>query len=812
MQHLMGVYDSRTMVRVLDAMRRAVQCYMTYIHQHTISLRDVIPSEETMDAVKRYMRDFMFSLDHAYNLCRRGLTPEWRANMAVDRMTAGFLGNVATIVCSMAGEDSGLSASVRSGAKGSEVNQAQFVCIGQQFEHGRRPLRADPFMASLPSFADGREPKKRGLILNGLLGGLDPIGWWNHTRSGRISLADTAVGTRAAGTSNREFRCGEQSVVIAYDGSVRSSDGFVFDMVYGGDNADGCCIQMTPVPWVQAPLSRLRQELKPQPHDPLFRFIQGAKVTIAALPRDEPLTATALPFQMSKLRDAFSHTVKAPGPGHPACPTYEGYLHAVYEMLRIIRERLFGKVRSRRGRGRFVLPPLPAPSEQHGGFRWDRVRISYFVPHMVMEATIMVELHPTKLLRHRVSFESLGGILRVLLRSISRSRISPGEMAGLVAAYSKGEHNTQMTLNTFHLTGVKHSISSGVERVLELQRVTQKAEVGSVWHFAPWIECRGVGFIKLLCRSLCTAPMRTMVNRSYIAPVSELSEAQSGLSSGSRVLLRGVSVIGSKTAFALAWVMEMDVKECEARGLSLVHIVARMKQQKVLEDTLVFPSDCDGSWCIVVLPMHTESPVSAGMRARERVMLMSLQHNLVHAMDLGGVEGVTNVKVIEKDNWETGPVEPGSEGCMKKRTSPEAILWGGCLKTARFMDGTITDFRRCFTDNVQEATAVLGIEAGCKVYMREMMRVIGASGFISARHIQVSSSIQTWSGNCLSLVSAKTNVNSYILRSIQKQPMNVFAEASFLGSVDKLNGPSAIVMGKVLTAGTHACDVVPCPA
>ncbi|HQT45383.1 MAG TPA: DNA-directed RNA polymerase subunit A'', partial [Candidatus Micrarchaeota archaeon] len=49
-----------------------------------------------------------------------------------------------------------------------------------------------------------------------------------------------------------------------------------------------------------------------------------------------------------------------------------------------------------------------------------------------------------------------------------KSRIEPGEAAGIVAAQSIGEPGTQMTMRTFHYAGVAEQVPTGLPRLIEL--------------------------------------------------------------------------------------------------------------------------------------------------------------------------------------------------------------------------------------------------------------------------------------------------------------------------------------------------------
>lgn len=133
------------------------------------------------------------------------------------------------------------SAMVTTGAKGSMVNHNQVsLMLGQQEIEGRRvPLTA--LGKSAPSF-DPYDPTPRanGLISDRFLTGIKPQEFFFHCMAGREGLVDTAVKTSRSGYLQRCLIKGLESLVVAYDYSVRDSDGSIIQFLYGEDCIDPC--------------------------------------------------------------------------------------------------------------------------------------------------------------------------------------------------------------------------------------------------------------------------------------------------------------------------------------------------------------------------------------------------------------------------------------------------------------------------------------------------------------------------------------------------------------------------------------------
>ena len=131
------------------------------------------------------------------------------------------------------------SAMVLTGAKGSTVNHSQVSCmLGQQELEGRRvPLTAAG--RSLPSFVPyDPHPRAGGYITDRFVSGVRAQDFYFHCMAGREGLVDTAVKTSRSGYLQRCLIKGLESLIVAYDYTVRDTDGSIVQFLYGEDCVD----------------------------------------------------------------------------------------------------------------------------------------------------------------------------------------------------------------------------------------------------------------------------------------------------------------------------------------------------------------------------------------------------------------------------------------------------------------------------------------------------------------------------------------------------------------------------------------------
>ncbi len=85
----------------------------------------------------------------------------------------------------------------------------------------------------------------------------------------------------------------------------------------------------------------------------------------------------------------------------------------------------------------------------------------------------------------RLSKDAFEWVISTIKEQFEKALVHPGEMVGSITAQSIGEPATQMTLNTFHFSGVasKSQITRGVPRLRELINVSKNPKTPSITAF-----------------------------------------------------------------------------------------------------------------------------------------------------------------------------------------------------------------------------------------------------------------------------------------------------------------------------------------
>ncbi|KAG0308698.1 hypothetical protein BGZ98_007169 [Dissophora globulifera] len=295
-----------------------------------------------------------------------------------------------------------------SGAKGSYVNVTQISCaLGQQELEGRRV----PIMVSgksLPSFAPfDSSARAGGYIAGRFLTGIRPQEYYFHCMAGREGLIDTAVKTSRSGYLQRCLIKHLEGLRVAYDQTVRDSDGSILQFHYGEDSLD----------------------VIKQAHINQFKF--SAENSLALIAKYRPAQVLPLLDQV----EALSHSKKVARKPHKYDPTLSlfspsSHVGAVSEAF----EKKLNDYVDKNPDGIIQSPDgvVTKKSERFKGLDKKKFKAMMYLRYM-------------------------------------NSLVEPGEAVGLLAAQGVGEPSTQMTLNTFHFAGFgAKNVTLGIPRLREI--------------------------------------------------------------------------------------------------------------------------------------------------------------------------------------------------------------------------------------------------------------------------------------------------------------------------------------------------------
>lgn len=120
------------------------------------------------------------------------------------------------------------------GTKGSSANVGQIKgAVGQQYMGGKR-IWANASRLSSHYDRNDESPEARGLVESSFYEGLTPTEMYFIQAAGRENVIETYLKTPSIGKLERFLERSLENVIVAYDGSVRNSNGFLYSLSYNG--------------------------------------------------------------------------------------------------------------------------------------------------------------------------------------------------------------------------------------------------------------------------------------------------------------------------------------------------------------------------------------------------------------------------------------------------------------------------------------------------------------------------------------------------------------------------------------------------
>lgn len=166
---------------------------------------------------------------------KKGLSREeqnFKENLLMEKVNVAK--SIGIILAKNASKSNAIIAQTEEGAgtKGSSANVGQIkASVGQQYMSGKR-LWAEADRLSSHFDRDDETPQARGLVESSFYEGLTPFEMLTIQAAGRENVIETYLKTPVLGKLERFLQRSMENVTVAYDGSIRNSNGFFYSSSY----------------------------------------------------------------------------------------------------------------------------------------------------------------------------------------------------------------------------------------------------------------------------------------------------------------------------------------------------------------------------------------------------------------------------------------------------------------------------------------------------------------------------------------------------------------------------------------------------
>ena len=701
----------------------------------------------------------------------------------------------------------------RSGSKGSTINISQMTAVvGQQSVEGKRI----PFgfkYRTLPHFTkDDYSPESRGFVENSYLRGLTPTEFFFHAMAGREGLIDTAVKTAETGYIQRRLVKALEDVMAKYDGTVRNSLGDVVQFVYGEDGLDGSHIEQQRVDVITCSDEQFDNKFRVDLMDP--------KKAISA-EYLEQATEIAGDLEIQQLLDQEYAQLK----------TDREFLRSLRDddqemfqlpinILRIL-ETAKTIFRIKDGARSDLHPTDVIPAVVDLLDRLVVVRGDDALSREGQEnATRLFKAH----LRSRLAFKRLVmeyslnrlaflHVLGEVESRFKRAAVNPGEMVGVLAAQSIGEPATQMTLNTFHFTGVSSkNVTLGVPRLKEILNVAKDIKTPSMKVYQDEGNTGNQSTAKAL---------RSAIEHTTLRSVTESTEIYYDPDPEQTVIDADKDMVDSfflipedntdDPRMQSRWLLRitLDRRSLLDKGLTVSDVASKIKENYTKDLAIIF-SDNNADEQVIRIRSNSDGKMDDDADLEEDLMLKRLESHILDTLTLRGVPGIDRAFLNQKQKLRVA--EDGALVMRKK--DPLCNEWfldtsGTALGKVLAIPGV--DTTRTYSNSFIEIFEVFGIEATRSALLRELTQVLAFDGsYVNHRHLALLVDVMTARGHLMAITRHGINRadTGALMRCSFEETVEILLEAAACGELDDCRGVSENVMlGQLAPLGTGELDV-----
>jgi len=371
--------------------------------------------------------------------------------------------------------------------------------------------------------------------------------------------------------------------------------------------------------------------------------------------------------------------------------------------------------------------------------------------------------------------------------SIQRSVAQAGEGVGVVCAQSIGERQTQLTLNSFHQSGLAvATVVTGVPRFLELLNATKDPKMSSNQFRLTKTVQNPKSMRNILGHSIVHVSFQDLVVRDSVHQEKE-----------EEVWYGAFETVYSNQfrEYQACLSFHVDMKKIHQYGIDPTMIAEKLEAQ-FSDICCVFSPIHIGQFDVFVDTTHVTLPESApSFLTKEnyiRIYLEDIVKVKLFEVKVCGLQGIRNLHTLKDDNGFYVETEGSNlEG----------------LISLPFVD--ISSVR---SNNMWDIYRIMGIEATREFLIEEFTMIVSSDGtFINPSHILLLVDIMTHHGtiNSISRYGLKKEQVGVLSRSSFEESLDHFCNAGFYAEKEPVKAVSAAIMcGKRSKVGSGLCSLL----
>ena len=622
------------------------------------------------------------------------------------------------------------------------------------------------------------------------------------------------LNTSDSGYIQRRLVKAMEDAKIYYDNTVRNSSGTIIQYIYGEDGMDGCKIENQFIPTIEMSFMKLEEEFNLTETDKLHVYL-----TPEAFKEVSGKTFDRLRDHFQDLLDDKMFLIKKVNKKNSKI-TYPIPFNRLINTAVKRKETVGMKGSLTDLTPDYILNTIDKiindlyVKDQEQGIIFFHILLRCF-------------LSPKRLIiKHNFSKAMFDWLVSQIYEYFNEALAQPSEMVGVVSAQTIGEMGTQLTLDSFHVSGTAAAVkaTSGIPRLKEILSATKKTKTPTLIIYMkpdvatvinPIMNATGDDYDdeRIEKTKLIAMNVKNSIEITRLSDILEYSEIywdsentierdqpMLNIYNKFQELYDAINKHRSKSPWVLR--MKFNKEKMVSYGLRMIDIYTKLNKSYNKYIDCVY-SDDNAEECIFRIRL-TEFACKDIENKDEIAAIKAIEHNIVYQVLLKGYNGINKVSLNKKQN----EIYNDDKGTFDKIV--EWVIDSDGTNLMEILANPNIDSTRTISNDIREIHSVLGIEAARNALAHELVNIIG-EGSMNYRHLSLLIDTMTYKGSLMSIDRHGINRNSTsaLSKSSFEESVDMLINGSIFSEYDNISGISPQVMlGKVPNCGSGNFDIV----
>lgn len=806
----------------IDNMQRLIINWLL-LHGFTISIGDVYAKPEILQQVHHIVESKKLEANHLITEI------ENNPNLMPYEVFAESLKNdlnvvrdeVAKLIYDNVDKKNGFYCTITSGSKGNLTNIGGIMgalCQDLVEEQDRVKKRVRN-RSSVHFCQHDDSADARGFIGRSYTEGLRPHHFFFHTMTGRIGLIDTAIKTADTGYVSKRLVKGLEDIMIKYDGTVRNGTNVVVQFQYGDNGVDQTHQTEQYINMLNYNNDKMRKTYEFTPSE-LKLFSNRKQVT--EMNKQFINTIMALRDKLRVLQQVSNDYVYTSMNTKYMLPINLKRIHAEFILINSeSKPTNLDPIYIMKEIDRILTPTVMPLVYMTAADRQDPSSVKYKDDtdyKFLLKTALYDFLSPKRCcFEYKITKEIFDNIVQSIIDDYNKSRVDPGEMVGVVAAQSMGEPSTQLTLNTFHHSGIasKGTGTVGVKRVKELLNCTKNLQTPMMTIYIDEDIKDSKSMTKKIASYIEYTDLISITSYTQII-YDPIDAKQSILDDkvGAPWFIKG-----DESMINVPWVLRvcLDRNQLVQRDILLVDLKTKLVEfwsshgalgQIKKRDDKVLVGEVT-NLCVQTTTDIDDQPcihVRYNMNNYSKQIMLNFRDFILRNVRQKGIECIKSISDISEQNYCSFDTPDG--GVEMKQ---QHVIYTNGVNLVDIRNIRGVDLKKTTTNDIVEIYRTYGIEAARNALVREFIIPFKTSGNdVNYHHLSVLVDHMTHTGGLTSIDRHGINklATDPLSRASFEKNMEQLMQAAVFGEIDHMTSVSSRIMaGKVIQGGTGLCKL-----